>query len=324
MTTMNLAYFMEQCPDAVIDAWRNNWNGAMYAFLYPRLARAWDKLSDKERASILQALNERFGLIIRLGTVGDMFYYFVESRLRLISLEVGQDLLDRREIIKLVTNIVGRVKNPILDLVYPPVGASQPLHRTTTYKNAYPYVPAPPSEPPPEEPASPRLTIRLAMTGKGPVPPDSDEQSDAEIPAKKAKIASDTERESSDESDEDEAEAAEVEPAEAEAAEVEPAESEVEQDDEEVFRKLLADTDDEADADTAPAPLPVFPEDITISMKVVMFHRYMLHIGNTKHVRINPLPAIQICLSPAEFADLKASFPNFENATADGWWRSAV
>jgi hypothetical protein len=57
-------------------------------------------------------------------------------------------------------------------------------------------------------------------------------------------------------------------------------------------------------------------------MKMAMFYRYMRHIGNTKLVRIQPLPAIQLLLTPAEYADLRASFPAFENKSADGWWDS--
>jgi len=335
---MNLTYFMEQCPDAIIDAWRNEWNGAMYAFLFPRLARAWDNLPDADKSFLLDALRARFGQTILVGTVGQNFYYAVQSRLQLISREVGQDLLSRGEIKNMVNRIVGRARTfigddqvKILELVYPPAGVSHPLHRSTAYINAYPNSPPPPLGPPPDE------SEEAQEESQDESQEEAQEEAQDESQEEAQEEAQDESQEEAQEEDQDESQIepqdesqeepdeSQEEPQEPKCApdgtDVEESESENEED---VIRALLADTDDESDSPPLPAPLPSVGEDVLISMRVVMFHRYMMFLGNTKRFRINPLPAIQVRLSPSELADFSIRFRELEGVTADGWWISSL
>ena len=332
---MDFAYFMEKCPIAVSHAWQNDWVGAMNAFFCPRAARAWDALLESDRTAVLDSLRAKFGQTILVGTMGDNLYYIVERRMQLISVAISEDLLKPRAIKNLVFVIVSHAVTDTSKLVYPPAGFSHPLHRTSQYVNAYPYLPQPPAGPPPEE------SVQESQEEPQEEPEQESQEEPQEDPEQESQ--EDPEQESQEEFQEDPVQDSQEDPVQESKDQVSEArltirmkmpasapndtdveESEEESEDEEaVCRDLLADTDDETEPVTRPAPLPEVG-DITVSMKVVMFHRYMMFLGNTKLVRINPLPAIQVRLSPSEFADLQIRFRELENATADGWWISNV
>ena len=63
---------------------------------------------------------------------------------------------------------------------------------------------------------------------------------------------------------------------------------------------------------------------VTVSMKIPMFYKYMQHIGNSTAFSVNPMPAIQLLLSPPQFTSLSTTFPELENDGTNGWWRSTV
>jgi hypothetical protein len=63
---------------------------------------------------------------------------------------------------------------------------------------------------------------------------------------------------------------------------------------------------------------------VTVSMKIPMFYKYMQHIGNSTPFSVNPMPAIQLLLSPPQFTSFSTTFPELENDGTNGWWRSTV
>jgi len=338
----DLNYFLANCPEAVAGAWENNWNGAIYAFVFPILVRAWDKLAKNEMAEVEKHLRDIFGVTIRVGTVGDKFFYCAEARLKLIGTHVCEDLFERRKLSGLVIKICDRVKNSLVDLVYG-VGSDE-LYKTQAYINAYPHRPPPPSLPPPSLPPPslppPTLPPPSLPPSLPSVEPKETDDSSPVFPSRvfirlkrcasssglQLAVASNnasnitpstdvhTDVEESDEETETETETETID------ATLTPVLAPIRDN---LFDTLF-DTDDEADTAVDALAPQEETATITVAMKVPMYQRYMLHLGNTKRIRIGSMLALPVLLTPTEYADLRATFPLFENTLGDGWWRSAV
>lgn len=206
---MDKAYFVEKCAEMMEEAWTEKPARAVYAVSKPKMAKAWDKLPEDEKDEVTHAMYKKFGQDLIIQTSDDAFFYVIVARLAIIGNAVSIDFDKKRNLVKLIRQIVDGVKCAEVKLANG--SGSQPVFSTAAYIEAMPQR------------------------------------------RKKSRV-----------------------------------------------------------------------EPVTVSMKIPMFYKYMQHIGNSTPFSVNPMPAIQLVLSPPQFTSLSSTFAELENDGTNGWWRSTV
>jgi len=113
---MDKTYFITKCQATVKEAWDEDPQRAVCAFFHPLSARAWKKLHQDDRDAVEHGLRVAFGLQIRVGTVDDIFFCYVEIRLKLLSERLSTNFEKSRHLRQLIQDIYAQKPTLAVDL----------------------------------------------------------------------------------------------------------------------------------------------------------------------------------------------------------------
>jgi len=327
-------YFKEECPHAIREAWGDNPQSAMVAFFSPLVAKAWDTLTDEDREAVQSFLETLYGQRILVGTIGYNLYYMSVRRMKLIGYILETDLLNPRKIRNLVSKICDRVNDEEVRFVRGL--AKHSIFKTSDYKQWLPVAKVKTRPIPDETHSAPSLKViderpvkrvknsHLKVIEKEPL-----------VLADRETVGQVTERPLADpepvapHSADLPADVDLTEPALADPELVAARSADLPAD-VDLTEPALADPELPHSADlpadvglTEPTLAPDRPEaEYKITMKLPMFYKYMVLIGNTTPFCMK-MPAVQLMLDTHQLTHLRAAFPEFENDSLFGWWLRA-